>query len=151
VSIHPKPFLHNPYVCRHDCSLILLSLGSIGLAIFSFVVFGTFPGWHREKDSRTGDDVDLKPYPNELKALCCVASTLLGAFFTLLSALWQHTASATTATILRASAVSVVKANVGSAGVALAWFVVVVWISVFLASLVIHLELLLLNRLTDDE
>jgi hypothetical protein len=41
-----------------------LFLMAIILALLSTVLLATFPGWHEERDERTGSDVDVKPFPS---------------------------------------------------------------------------------------
>lgn len=129
--------------------LICARIGSAALAFISIVLFNTFPGWHEERDEATGSDVDVKPFPSRPVLVACLACTVIGALFTFTSALWQHTASATAATILETSAVSIIKANVGSVGTALAWLIFGIWLIVFLATFVMWLSIRILDRLTD--
>lgn len=81
-----------------------------------------------------------------IQAICALA-----VLFTFVSALWQHTASATAATLLEHSTVSLVKGDVGSVGVALAWLVFGLWMVVFLGIFIMIRSIKILDRLTDDD
>lgn len=126
-------------------------LGSVGLALLALILFNTFPGWHEERDITTGSDIDVKPFPSRPVLMACLACTGLASLFTFTSALWQHTAAATAATVLETSAVSLIKGSVGSVGTVLAWLIFGIWIITFIATLVMYLSVLLLARLTDDD
>jgi hypothetical protein len=99
----------------------------------------------------TGSDVDVKPFPSRVVLMACLACTGLASLFAFTSALWQHTAAATAATVLETSAVSLIKGGVGTVGTALAWLVFGIWIIAFIATLVMWLSILILDRLTDDD
>lgn len=126
-------------------------LGSVGLGLIALMLFYTFPGWHAERDEETGSEVDVKPFPNRKVTEICCACTGLGTLFTFTSALWQHTASATAATILETSAISIVKAGVGGTATALAWLTFSLWLSIFIGTAVMILSITLLDRLTDND
>jgi hypothetical protein len=98
----------------------------------------------------TGSDVDVKPFPNRTIVAVCIAIAGLATLFTFTSALWQHTASATAASLLETSTVGVVKADIGSAGTALSWLVFALWAIVALCMIVLWSSIKILDTLTDD-
>ena len=80
--------------------------------------------------------------------MSCLASSSLAMLFTFASALWQHTSSATAATVLEATAGSVIRGNVGSVATVLAWLTFGLWFIVFMMVVVMLLSIAILDRLT---
>src|SRR4051794_22951993 len=78
-----------------------LLIVAIILAFFTFILLATFPGWHEERDERTGSDVDVKPFPSRPVSQVALALIFIASIFVLVSVLWQHTASVAAATIVQ--------------------------------------------------
>lgn len=66
---------------------------AIVLAIFSTLLLATFPGWHEERDERTGSDVDVRPFPSRPVSQVALAATFVAAVLLLTACLWQHVAA----------------------------------------------------------
>ncbi|PSN63716.1 hypothetical protein BS50DRAFT_623427 [Corynespora cassiicola Philippines] len=134
-----------------------LLLASTGLAFIAVILLIRYPGWQagwqEEIKEDTGSDVSTKiePYPFNNLILSCLSATALGAIFTLTSALWQHTAAATAATLLEISAVSAVKASVGNTGMALGWLAFVFWLTSFIMVSMSIWAIILVNKFPDGD
>ena len=131
--------------------LINIRLGSAGLALIPLLTLSLFPNYHTENDELTGKEVEVKPFPSRKKFFICLASTTLAVLFAFVSALWQHTSSATAATLLQFSAFPLIKASVGTVGTVLAWLAFGLWLVACLMTLVAVISLAVLDKLTDDD
>ena len=120
------------------------------LAFFTFILLATFPGWHEERDERTGSDVDVKPFPSRPVSQVALALIFISSIFVLVSVLWQHTASVAAATIAQDLGNGSVKSGVGTSAMVLGWFGFVLLIIVTIGLLVMIISIVVLDRLTDD-
>ncbi|KAF2177490.1 hypothetical protein K469DRAFT_644307 [Zopfia rhizophila CBS 207.26] len=128
-----------------------LLLGSAGLALISLLILSLFPNYHTETDELTGEEVEVKPFPSRKKCFMCLASTTLAVLFTFVSALWQHTSSATAATLLQFAAFPLIKASVGTIGTVLAWLAFGLWLVACSMTLLAIISYAVLDKLTDDD
>ncbi|KAF2176391.1 membrane fusion mating protein FIG1 [Zopfia rhizophila CBS 207.26] len=128
-----------------------LLIVAIILAFFTFILLATFPGWHEEKDFRTGSDVDVKPFPSRPVSQVALALIFIASIFVLVSVLWQHTASVAAATIAQDLGNGSVKSGVGTSAMVLGWFGFVLLIIVTIGLLVMILSIIVLDRLTDND
>ncbi|KAF2281399.1 uncharacterized protein EI97DRAFT_491324 [Westerdykella ornata] len=149
--VDPLGLFHMAEKVKDDVIFPGFLIGSAGLGVLVFWLFATFPGWHEEKDTATGSEVLVKPFPSRTVMVACVAFTGLGSLFSFTAALWQHTASATAATLLETSTAGMARAGVGASGVALAWLIFGLWLVAAIASLVMHLSIAILDRLVEDD
>jgi hypothetical protein len=117
----------------------------------AFLGLASFPGWHEERDARTGSDIDIKPFPS--RAVSKVVAFALGAASLLLmvSALWQHVAAATVVALV-SSAVQGrdVVGHIGVASIALVWVPFALTVFAFQGMVVMVLSINLLDRLTEE-
>lgn len=79
-----------------------------------------------------------------------MALSLLSAVFFLVSALWQHVAAATCASLVGTVTDGRLQGSVGGVSAALAWLAFALAMVVFGGLLVLILSIRILDRLTDD-
>ncbi|KAF2624661.1 hypothetical protein BU25DRAFT_131609 [Macroventuria anomochaeta] len=87
---------------------------SVILAFFCFVLLATFPGWHEERDVRTGSDVDVKPFPSRPVSQVALACTFVAAVLMLVASLWQHIGAVGAAAMAESSNYGNVKTDIGA-------------------------------------
>jgi small-conductance mechanosensitive channel len=122
--------------------MALTGLGFLGMA--------TFPGWHSERDARTGSEIDIKPFPSrpvsEAVAWALVAASLL----LMVSALWQHVAAASVVAIVSTTAQGKdVVGDIGAASITLVWLSFALVMIAVQGTIVMILSIRLLDWLTD--
>lgn len=127
------------------------SIVAIVFAFICFILLATFPGWHAETDSRTGSDVDVKPFPSRAVSQVALALIFIASIFVLVSVLWQHTASVAAAQIARDLGNGSVRSGVGTAAMILGWFGFGLLVVVTIGLLVMILSIHLLDKLTDAD
>ena len=125
-------------------------IAGLALLLLGFAGLATFPGWHEEVDERTGEELEIKPFPSRDISRAAAKVLDLGAFLLLVSAIWQHVAAASAASMISSATQGHVTTHVG------AWAVALVWVG-FVLSLIpaIGVETMitsfsLLDELTDD-
>ncbi|KAK5173090.1 uncharacterized protein LTR77_003212 [Saxophila tyrrhenica] len=126
-----------------------LLIVAIVLAFVVFLLLATFPGWHEERDARTGSDVDIKPFPSRPVSQAALALIFISSIFVLVSVLWQHTASVAAAQVAQDFGNGSVRSGVGTSAMVLGWFGFALLIIVTIGLLVMILSIHLLDRLTD--
>jgi hypothetical protein len=126
------------------------SIVAIILAFVTFLLLATFPGWHEERDARTGSDIDIKPFPSRPVSQVALALIFIASIFVLVSVLWQHTASVAAAQIAQDFGNGSVRSGVGTSAMVLGWFAFALFIIVTIGLLVMILSIHLLDRLTDE-
>ncbi|KAJ6059214.1 uncharacterized protein N7446_008797, partial [Penicillium canescens] len=92
----------------------------VGLIFICFILLSTFPGWHEEVDEN-GSEREVKPFPSELVLSICFLAMGAGFGFGLISVLWQHINSSSTATMAETLTYGAVSGHVGGAAMALGW------------------------------
>jgi len=135
---------------KNDVLFPELLIASIGLAVFSFILFATFPSWHYEEDEFTGEQVDVKPFPSRAVVKFLLFSTMIASIFSLVSVLWQHTSAVTAVVMLEGSNSGFIRGSTGPAGIALAWLTFFFLVVVFLGTVVMKSSMLGLDMLTGD-
>ena len=128
-----------------------LLIVAIILAFFTFILLATFPGWHEERDARTGSDIDIKPFPSRPVSQIALAHVFVASIFVLVSVLWQHTASVAAAQVAQDFGNGSVRSGVGTAAMVLGWFGFALLIIVTIGLLVMILSIHLLDKLTDND
>lgn len=116
----------------------------------TFLLLATFPGWHEERDARTGSDIDIKPFPSRPVTQAALALIFIASVFILVSVLWQHTASVAASQIASDFGNGSVRSGVGTSAMVLGWFSLALLIIVTIGLLVMILSIHLLDKLTDD-
>jgi hypothetical protein len=124
--------------------------GAIALSAIAWLGLATFPGWHEEHDARTGEDIDIKPFPSRSVSHMCLFMCCLATLFLLTSALWQHVAAATAASIISSSTQGYLSAHVGPAAATLIWLAWALLVLPGIGLLVLIWSIRLLDRLTDE-
>ncbi|QIX00220.1 hypothetical protein AMS68_005737 [Peltaster fructicola] len=127
-----------------------LLIVAIILAFITFLLLATFPGWHEERDARTGSDIDIKPFPSRPVSQVALAMIFISSIFVLVSVLWQHTASVAAAQVAQDFGNGSVASGVGTSAMVLGWFSLALLIVVTIGLLVMILSIQLLDKLTDD-
>jgi hypothetical protein len=97
------------------------SFGAIVLALFSFILLATFPGWHAEEDELTGSVIDVKPFPSRPVTQVAFFLAAISAVFAGIAALWQHASAASSVIILEEVTSKFIKVSTGPGAIALAW------------------------------
>ena len=114
------------------------------------MILATFPGWHEEYNDQ--DSIrDVKPFPSRPVSQAALALIFISAVFTLVSVLWQHTASVAASTIAQDLGNGSVKSGVGTSAIVLGWFGFALLIVVTIGLLVMILSIRLLDELVDPD
>ncbi|SMQ48935.1 unnamed protein product [Zymoseptoria tritici ST99CH_3D7] len=124
--------------------------GAIALSALAFFGLSTFPGWHEERDTRTGSDIVVKPFPSRPVSRACLFLLAFASLFLMTSALWQHVAAATAASIISTSTQGYLSGSVGPAAAVLVWLALAFTAVAGIGILVMILSIHLLDGLTDD-
>ena len=121
------------------------------MASIATFILGTFPGWHEEIDRETGSEVDVKPFPSRPLSQAALFLYSAAAAFSLISALWQHIATATVASVADIVYQGTVKAQTGVTALVFAWLAFFLLAIIAIMVLVMILSIHLLDRLADDD
>ncbi|KAF2852095.1 hypothetical protein T440DRAFT_467331 [Plenodomus tracheiphilus IPT5] len=135
---------------RGDVLFSGLLFMSVILAFLSSLLLATFPGWHEERDERTGSDVDVKPFPSRSVSHAALAQAFVSAVLLLMASLWQHVGSVGAAAMAESASYGNVKTSIGSVAMGLAWTGVTIEMIVTVGLLVMILSIIVLDRLTDN-
>ena len=111
----------------------------------------TFPGWLEEVNDETGDLQDVKPFPSRHTRHFATVAAGISALLMFIAALWQHTASVSTACIVEKFIGAGIVTHVGTAPTVLAWLSVVVVTAVFLSLLSFCWSIYVLDLVTNKE
>ncbi len=96
------------------------SIVAVALALIAIILMASFPGWHEETDDR-GSERDVKPFPSVAVVSVALAALVLGSLLSLVSMMWQHTASVAVATTAQDMGYGTIGSEVGAAAMALGW------------------------------
>lgn len=88
--------------------------------VLSIGLMASFPGWHTDVGD-AGSEIDVKPFPSRSVSHVTLAAMSLAAILVLVSALWQHVATATAASMGGGLAYGTVRGGVGAAAMVLGW------------------------------
>lgn len=125
------------------------SIAAIALAIITICLLATFPGWHEEIDD-TGSEREVKPFPSRPVSLIALAASTLASLLTLVSMMWQHTASVAAATTAQNLGYGTVRSEVGATALALGWVGFALMALPAVGLLVMVLSIQILDQLTDE-
>ncbi|KAK0742118.1 Ca2+ regulator and membrane fusion protein Fig1-domain-containing protein [Apiosordaria backusii] len=110
---------------RHQVAFVGLVLTSSALMLILGLLLATFPRWHTEREyDEDGEIVDeraVKPFPNKRILNTCMLVAFVGAVLSLVAALWQHSAAASTASTLAYISGGEVEASIGVTATVLVW------------------------------
>jgi hypothetical protein len=120
------------------------------LAFMSIVLISTFPGWHEERDERTGEDVDVKPFPSRPVSQVALACSFVAAVLLLVSSLWQHVGSVGAAAMAETAFCGNVHTDIGAQAVSMAWISFTLLTIAMIGLVVMVLSIIVLERLTDN-
>lgn len=122
--------------------MALTGLGFLGLA--------TFPGWHEERDARTGEDIDIKPFPSRPLSQAITMALLMASLLVLVSSLWQHVAATTLVTTVSSMSQGKLVGHVGAAAAVLVWLSVAFISTTMMGMAIMIFSIHLLDALTDE-
>ena len=120
------------------------------LSFFSFILLGTFPGWHEERDERTGSDVDVKPFPSRPVSQVACSCAFVAGTLSLISILWQHVGAVGAAAMAESANYGNVKSVIGAGAMTMGWIAFTLTTLVAIGLLVMIWSIMTLDRLTDD-
>ncbi|KAJ5584353.1 uncharacterized protein N7459_004153 [Penicillium hispanicum] len=123
---------------------------TIALTFACFLLLGTFPGWH-EKVSDTGSEVEVKPFPARPVVGACLFTIGPAFGFALISVLWQHINSSSTASMVETLTYGAVAGHVGAAAMAFGWIAVGLVATVGLGLFIMKLSINLIMALTEED
>ncbi|KAH7381341.1 Ca2+ regulator and membrane fusion protein Fig1-domain-containing protein [Phaeosphaeria sp. MPI-PUGE-AT-0046c] len=124
---------------------------AIVLAFFSTLLLATFPGWHEERDERTGSDVDVRPFPSRPVSQVALSAAFVAAVLLLTACLWQHVGAVGAAAMAEIANVGNVGTSIGTSATVMAWIAVVLQFITVIGLLVMILSIIVLDRLTDND
>lgn len=127
-----------------------LLIMAVVLAFASVILLSTFPGWHQERDERTGSEVDVKPFPSRPVSQVALTCSFVAAVLLLVSGLWQHVGSVGAAAMADIVYKGNVDTHIGALAVSMAWISFTVTAIVGIGLLVMILSIIVLDRLTDE-
>lgn len=127
----------------------LLFMGIV-LAFVCFVLLATFPGWHQERDVRTGSDIDIKPFPSRPVLQFALSNAFVAAVLLLTASLWQHVGAVGAAAMVETTTFGNVKAQIGAGAMAMGWIGFTFEMLVTIGLVIMILSLIILDRLTDE-
>jgi hypothetical protein len=116
----------------------------------SFAGFATFPRWRQERDARTGSDIDTKPFPSKSVSNAITFFLALASLLLLVSALWQHVATASIVSTVSSMSQRKLVGHVGAVAAVLVWLSLTFVIIAFIATAIMIFSIHLLDRLTDE-
>ena len=120
------------------------------LAFLTFLLLGTFPGWHTSQRA-DGEELEVKPFPSRPVSQVALATIFIASVFVLVSVMWQHTAAVAASTIAQDLGNGSVRSGVGTSAMVLGWFGFGLLVLVTLGLLVMILSIQLLDRLTSED
>ena len=120
------------------------------LSFISFLLLATFPGWHEERDERTGSDVDVKPFPSRPVSQVACSCAFVAATLCLISILWQHVGAVGAAAMAAGAYQGNVKTVIGAGVMSMGWISFTLITLVAIGLLIMILSIMILDQLTDD-
>lgn len=124
---------------------------AIVLAFFSTLLLATFPGWHEERDERTGSDVDVRPFPSRRISQVALTAAFVAAVLQLTASLWQHVGAVGAAAMAEIANVGNVGTSIGTNAMVMTWIAVVFQFIVVIGLLIMIISIIVLDRLTDND
>ena len=125
-----------------------LILMSIVLAFICILLLSTFPGWHEERNSRTGSDVDVKPFPSRPVSQVALACPFVASVLMLVASLWQHVGAVGAAAMTESANYGNVKTAIGAGAISIAWASFILTMIVTSGLLTMIISIMVLDRLT---
>jgi hypothetical protein len=129
--------------------LILNRYVVIVACVIAFILMSTFPGWHEESGG-SGSDIEVKPFPSRQVLRGVLIVLVIGFGLGIISILWQHINSSSTASVAEILSYGAVSGHVGAGSMALGWISVAIIGLVGTAILTMILSISMLRKLTDD-
>lgn len=120
------------------------------LCFVTFITLSTFPGWHEEIDEN-GSEREVKPFPSRPVSHFSLMTSVIGVGFGLISVLWQHINSSSTATMVEVLTYGAVSGHVGGAAMALGWISVGTAALVCVAIYVMIMSIRILRHIDDED
>ncbi|KAF1847935.1 uncharacterized protein K460DRAFT_333458 [Cucurbitaria berberidis CBS 394.84] len=123
---------------------------AVVLAFICILLMATFPNWHAERDTRTGSDVDVQPFPSRPVSQVAMTQAFVAAILLLVAGLWQHIGSVGAAAMAETANYGNVKTDIGTNAMIMAWAGFTIEACVTIGLLVMILSIIVLDRLTDE-
>lgn len=123
---------------------------SIALSLAAVVLLAKFPSWQEEMDNRTGEMVDVMPFPSKSVSQAALACSLASSLVLLMACLWQHIASVGAAAITDAAYFGNVKTDIGTTTMVLTWIGFGATIVATLGLLIAIVTLVALTAIEED-
>jgi hypothetical protein len=124
----------------------------MALIALSFLGLASFPGWHEERDARTGADIGIKQFTSRPVTHAVVWALGMASLLLMVSTLWQHVAAASVVAILSTAVHgSNVVGDIEAASIALVWLSFALAAVAFQGIIAMAFTVRLLDRLSDDE
>lgn len=127
----------------------LLFMGIV-LTFVSTLLLATFPGWHEERNSETGSEVDVKPFPSRPVSQIALSNSFVAAVLLLIASLWQHVGAVGAATMAETANYGNIKVSIGGGAMAIVWISFTMEMIATIGLVVMILSIIVLDRLTDD-
>jgi len=124
---------------------------AVVLAFVTILLLATFPGWHEERDERTGSDVDVRPFPSRPVSQVALAASFVAAVQLLIASLWQHVGSVGAAAMAESANYGNIRTDIGVSAITMVWVAFTLQITVAIGLLVMVLSIIILDRLTDND
>jgi hypothetical protein len=116
----------------------------------AFAGFATFPRWREERDARTGSDIFIKQFPSRPMSEAITFLLALASLLLLVSALWQHVATASVVSTVSSMSQRELVGHVGATAAVLIWLPLTFVIVTFIATVIMIISVRLLDRLTEE-
>jgi len=122
---------------------------SIPLLLFIILILASFPGWHDEEDE-DGIERAVKPFPSKILRNIALGLALIASLLTFMSVLWQHIASSTASVMSGSLSYGAVDGHIGTTAIVLGWAGVFLSIFIFIALLLMILNIRFLSETFED-
>ncbi|KAJ5089411.1 hypothetical protein N7532_008095 [Penicillium argentinense] len=123
---------------------------TIVVCLVAFVLLSTFPAWHEERDE-DGSVVEVKPFPSRPVTQAIAIALVVGFGLGLVSILWQHINSSSTASMAETLTYGAVSGHVGAGAMALGWVAIGIIGVVGLGIVAMIMSISLIRLSTDDD
>ncbi|KAH4080810.1 hypothetical protein HBI38_228650 [Parastagonospora nodorum] len=120
----------------------------IVLAFLTLLTLATFPGWHKERDPRSGSDVDVKPFPTLLAGNFAMAGSFVAAMLLLVAGLWQHVGAVGAGAMAKTANVGNVTTEIGVSAMIVTWVAVFFEFAAAAGGFLLAMSILILDRFT---
>ncbi|KAJ8064150.1 hypothetical protein OCU04_006504 [Sclerotinia nivalis] len=119
---------------------------SLTFALITITILSFIPSWKTEKDSDTGSEREVKPFPSRKISNTVCAASGSAAIFAFVSVLWQHLAAVSALKIIENMSYGGLMGKVGTNSMVVGWLgVLMLWLA-FMGCLLMVLSLRKVRR-----